>query len=380
MSDVALNTQPNIGYAEVPYSMLHRYTLLGSLCQSVVESFGRGEEGCTWGFDEFEGKLHVSRSTVRRHFKKKIDDEHFAVGRMGAKRCAVRFLGELKKEKHIRVDYWFRTEIFMFTYRDKETGRIIKQVDRRLTPSEVKFLAFVYTLARNGQSLVASYSDIAGILNMTLETACRVAQELIAADLIVHAVIGTNGRKNEFKLKWSTFSDYAEVHKKGKKRAKKAAIPAKENAENVSDVKPNEEKNVPQWKADAQKAIEAADAKTVREQFYTRLKEERERKAAQYEVFAYRKYSTLKKIDKELSEARKQEITAMIHKSPLYTVIQARVQKLEAERCELIKRLGINVEMFHEEFYGKQQCSLCLGTGWKPDGRGCTCYLSRGAP
>lgn len=380
MSDVALNTQSNIGHAEVTYSMLRKNTFLGALCQAVVELWGRAEEGCTWGFEAFEGKLRVSRSTVRRHFKKKSDDELFEVGRMGEKRCAVRYLGELKKEKYIRVDYWFRTETFLFTYRDKETERIIKQVNRRLTPSEVKFLAFVYTLARNRQALVASYSDIAGILNMTLETACRVAQELIAADLIVHAVIGTNGRKNEFKLKWSTFSDYAEVHKKVKKSAKKTAIPAEENAGNVSDVKPNEEKTVPQWKADAQKAIEAADAKTVREQFYTRLKEERERKAAQYEVFAYRKNPTLKKLAKELEEARKQENSAILHKSPLYTVIQARVQKLEAERCELIKRLGLNVEMFHEEFYGKQQCPLCLGTGWQSDDRGCTCYLSRGEP
>lgn len=355
--NVANVAKSNIGYTEVPYADIKKHSFLRTLCIATVEMFGRKENGCEWGYETYLLKLGVSRSTVWRAFAELKDDENYAIKRVGFERGEVQFKGELKRKKYIRVENWFNTQIFSFTYHDKE-GNVTGTAERRLTPAEVAVFSLIYTHWRSGKMFKASYYEMSKTLDLAVETICRAFKELFAAKLIKRPVRGRNRTKNEFTVRRNVFKRYAEAHKKA----------AKKQAKTV------QKEETPQQRAQRQ-AIENANARAERERYYAVLREHAQHRADRY-IMKANENARFKELTGELSIMEIALAKAELFNKDKLPQLMNQKRRLQAERLNILQEMGIS-EM---DLIPQWQCKRCSDTGYCRDGRSCDCYQSRGKP
>lgn len=345
----------NSGYVEVTYRSLRQGTFLGALCRSVIESFGRSEEGCRWGYAAFREKLRISRATVWRKTKKQLkDDDAFEIGRIGEKSGQIRYRKELKKETHITVLNWFRTDKFLFVYKDKK-GEIVKTTEGRLNNVEVALLSFIYTHRNDEKNCEGTYTEFAGILHTTPESICRAVKRLRAADLIKRIRKGWNGGKNRFTINYAKNSVFRYAENSHRKKTKDNST-----AEKVMDAPQKEGKDA-----------------SIPVSYYKELAKERKAKAEKYMMQVYEQVPSFAKIQTKLEATEKELKTALKSNPLLFYTLTKKKKLLLAQRDELASKMNINLERFKPEYYGKKQCSLCCGTGKLPQGTYCKCYTHR---
>ncbi len=366
-----VTTQSNPGYIGVAYPTLRGRTPFAAIVRSVAEFFGK--KGCVWGYGAFREKLAISKTTAWRNLSKIKDEDGFSVA-MGEKSGWIHYNGELKKETHIRIEYWFLTEKFTFTYKNKETGEI-KTVVRSLTPCEVLCLAFIYTHARNNKEKTAdgmpknqcecTYRDMAGRLDMAEETACRAVQELIAAGLVNQQIKGWSKQASIFKINWKAVKPYALAHK----RVKKAETSKQDNVAVAGNVQTTS------LAVDARKkAIEDVNARSERERYYARLREQAQNRADQALERA-KSNVEFKNVDRALSKMEIELAKVELYKPEELGDLLVKRQRLTREREVLLSRLGISARDLQPQY----RCSKCSDTGFNTkNGKSCDCYPKGG--
>lgn len=356
MSSV-IAAQVNTGYVEVTYRNLRKRTFLRALIQSAVETFGRGENGFSWGFDTFERKYSASRSTVWRTTKDLKEDESFEVGRIGKASGELRYKGELEHNTYIRVENWFNTQEFHFVRRDKN-GVPIESYNRKLKPSEVAVFSLIYTYWKGNKKFNGTYKTIAESLGLSVETVCRDMHELFAAKLIVRP-----HKRQKQKEGWeSTFT----VHRK---TFKKYADPIKEQEKEKAKPPKTD-------KASKEKAyIEAVNMRAVRESYYAHLERERVNKAERYKKSVYMQVPQFEELSLKVRKAELEAVKAVGEDA---TLLEIKAETLRKQRLTMANAYNIVLERFEPEYYGKNQCKECKGTGYLHNGSSCDCWQSKG--
>lgn len=353
MSNV-MAAQVNSGYVEVPYRNLRRRTFLRALIQSAVETLGRGEKGFGWGFDTFERKYSASRSTVWRTVKELKADERFEVGRMGKASGELRYKGELDHDTHIHVENWFNTQVFKFTYKDKQ-GNVVGTEERTLKPSEVALFSLIYTHWNDTNYFRATYQKIAGLLCLSVETVCRDVRALLAAKLIARPKVKKmKGRQCNFTVRKQTFDFYAKPILEQKKAQAEQKAPKEQ-----SD------------KAKKAKYIIDINTRALRQSYYQNLENEREDKAERYGKAVYAQVPRFKDLSDKLRDA---ELAAAKAVGSDAALLEVKVETLRKKRLEMAKAYKIVFERFEPEYYGQNQCSKCKGTGYHQNGIACDCW------
>lgn len=352
------NVKPNIGYAEVPYSNLRGRSFFGAICKSIVELFGREENGCTWGYSTFKDKLNISRATVYRHVKALRTDEAFKIERVGEKSSELRYVGEFCKKKHLRVLYWFFTEELYFEFSNEKTCKTWTE-ERCLKPSEIKLLALVYTRFREGKNVEGTYHKLASMLNMEVETLCRAVRALLACDLIEQKKKAKNGTENIIGLNKKEFKECAKLHKK---RIEKSDV-GTQKAESPQKIQ-------------EKKRIEDANARADRERYYALLRERAEERAAFY-LDKARENARFKDVDRKLNVMELALAKAEIGELSKLPALKEEQKRLRIERVHILTEMGMTLDMITPQYV----CKKCSDTGFLEGGKACDCYKPpRGEP
>ncbi len=338
------------GYVLRPYSFFEnvdgrRPSHLETMLKGVVYSFARAKLPCNYGYKTFTNRLHISKSSVARKMALIKDDEKFHVQRNGGKNSTCTYEGELLLGFIVTPDFFKTTEF-------KIAGK-----KRRLTGSEVDLLSLIYSHTFDGGNFVASYETIAEKMNYaSVKTICRAVKTLFAMDLICRPTKGTRHNKNVFKVQMSTLRKYEQADRKAKRRAslrKQGSV----------EVLRKED------------AISAADARADRERFYSMRRAEADRIAARNEE-KVKSMPRYREVARRLRELEIEFAKAEFNDPSKLPALRLEKKALTVEKTTLLKKVGLTLS----DITAHYACQKCSDTGFMPDGKGCDCYRSRGAP
>ena len=302
---------------------------------------------CRSKYSEFSRDFHISQRSTARALKalreekqiEKVKDDHNDV-----KRSVYRYAGEPCSEGYIRADLF----LFQQEFDIKGEGR------RYLTLSEILVLAYIMTHCNDPKQkkFTGSIRSIAKKLNLAASTVQLVLRALLRGELIYRPVEdkAPNGSR------WSVYHINDKLIRKKKKEYKKAT-------EKQSDTEPQKVVYIP-------KDVAAADAKTDRDQFYSRA---RERASAPVEQVKKRL-----KADAEYTAAEKSWNVLEIPKAKaeLYGTTEEvrKIKQKQAHWRQVMARRMAALNISPEDLIPRYRCVKCSDTGWQSDGEICDCY------
>lgn len=338
MSDVLVKKQNN-AFLMRPYSFFRGEgaTRSSTILLGWVHSFGAGE-GLRIGYAALMEKFGLSRSTVARTMQELRASGKIESKRTGGQKSVYTYVGGNVEKSHINTPLWLYDADFS-----------IAGVQRKLTNAEIDVLSLIYSHTRNERSkrYVGSVREIAGILNLSEKTVVRAIPVLFAADLISRPVLGIN-RYNK-----SVFVANMQRFRRENKKARK------------------EERARERAQAQLPQAAIDANAKADREKFYAQRQERMYKLADHFEAQAKRNprfdanTRELQMLGMELAKA---ELGAPL----TLPALLARKAALEAERAQILDKQG--VEEWQLEAKNHSICKICYDSGYKSDGRMCSCY------
>lgn len=388
MSDV-MKQQPNKGHFRLTYKTEDGYSVLAQLdgvrkgsmfkvnIEATIESFGELK-----GYrSDFVKKLGCALSTVSDAMKGLLADgkiiiEHNADGsttwrsvrameKQEARLKAIiegKELQEDPPEFYYRVENFFLTHVFEFTYIEKkdENGKVIRPaytVRRKLTPVEVLVLSVFYTHALNKKYPLfwTSAKDLADMLKLNKRTVERALRNLRAAQLIFRPVRGNSrSRHSKYVANMMLIRPLCDEYtpKQAKKSTKEA--PSKMTPKRMS----------------RKAKLELQEANAARERFYGRRKQEAESLAERNKKYVASKAPRFKVVEKALIEVEQELLNAVIHNPFAIPTLEVKKRNLRAERAEILRRLGMKDWGLVPQY----RCKLCSDSGYLPSGKPCNCY------
>ena len=338
MSDV-MAKKLNNGFLMRPYSFFHGAGVSRSaiILLGWVHAFGAGE-GLRIGYAALMEKFGLSRSTVARSMQELRASGKISSKRTGGQKSVYTYVGGDVEKSHVNTPLWLYDESFC-----------IAGTWRKLTNAEIDVVSLIYSHTRNEKSkrYEGSVREIAGILNLSEKTVMRTIPVLFDADLISRPVLGVNRHSK------SVFVANMQHFRREDKKARKEER-AKERAQ-----------------AQLPQSVIDANAKAARERFYAQRQERMERLAEGFAAQAKRhpRFDANRKEIRMLGlELAKAELCAPL---TLPTLLARRVE-LEAERARILDEQG--VEEWQLEAKNHAVCKICYDSGFKSDGRMCSCY------
>ena len=118
-------------------------------------------------------------------------------------------------------------------------------------------------------------------------------------------------------------------------------------------------------------AVEAANAKSDRERYYGKLREQAQKRADAF-VAQANANARFKEISKELAKAEIAQAKAEISQPNKLPEILAAQKALRLERKSILKNMGIT----ENDLAPQYACKKCADTGFLPNGTACDCYKS----
>lgn len=387
MSDV-MKQQPNKGHFRLTYKTEDGYSVLAQLdgvrkgsmfkvnIEATIESFGELK-----GYrSDFVKKLGCALSTVSDAMKDLLVDGKIIIERnadgsttwrsvraMEKQEARLKAMYDGKKQEdspefYYLVENFFLTHVFEFTYLEEkdENGDVVKPartVWRKLTPVEVLVLSVFYTHALNKSRswFWTSSKKLANMLNLNPRTVERALRNLRAAQLVFRPVRG-NSKIRHSKYVANMVMIRTLCNEYEPKKAKKSAQEA------TSETAP---------KRMSRKAkLELQEANAARERFYARRKQEAERLAERNKKYVAEKAPRFNVVKKELLELEKELALAELHNPIMLPALQVRQRSLQAERAEILRRLGVKDWWLVPQY----RCKLCSDSGYMPSGKPCNCY------
>ena len=121
--------------------------------------------------------------------------------------------------------------------------------------------------------------------------------------------------------------------------------------------------------------IEAMNARSERESYYSKLRERAQARADKYLGQVHDAVPGYVEITKQLKAAELAEVKASVRAELTLPALQAQRYKLEEQRREIMKRYNISEARMKPEYYAI--CKRCFDTGTMPNGHACACYQCR---
>lgn len=331
----------NKGFLMRPYGLFHgarRPTRSETIVSGWVYSMTRTEaQECRFGYSSFAEKFGMSRSTVARTVQALRENGYVSAVRKGGQKTVYTYTGTVSQKGHVRTELWLYTEKFC-----------IFGVERGLTNVEIDVLSLISTHTRNDKKkhYEGSIRDIAAILNVSKKSVMRAIDALFSAELIYRQEKALNGHQKSIYTANMRFSRKMDKQSKREEKAKQAQLPA---------------------------SVQAANEKAERDAFYARRRERAVRLAETFELQA-NKNPRFGIIERALSKVGLELAKAEAVGQNL-AELQAKQSELRLERIKILEEQG--VEAWQLEPDNHARCKECFDTGWKKDGRACSCYRCR---
>ena len=387
MSDV-MKQQPNKGHFRLTYESQDGYSVLAQLdgvrkgsifkvnIEATIESFGElngyradivKRLGCAFSTVseamkdlQADGKIIIERNADGSTTWRSVRAMEKQESRLKAIRDGK--TQEDPPELYYRVENFFLTHVFEFTYLEKkdENGDVVKPahtVWRKLTPVEVLVLSVFYTHALNKSRswFWTSSKKLADMLNLNPRTVERALRNLRAAQLVFRPVRG-NSKSRHSKYVANMVMIRALCNEYEPKKAKKSA--QETPSETASKKSSKKEKMAVQ------------EAVAARQRFYSRRQQEAERLAERNRKYVAEKAPRFNVVKKELLELEKELALAEMHNPIALPALQVRQRSLQAERAQILRLLGVKDEWLVPQY----RCKLCSDSGYMPSGKPCNCY------
>ncbi len=217
---------------------------------------------------------------------------------------------------------------------------------RKLITSERSIVSAIYTYT-GAKKVFLSLNKLARDLNLSKKTVQRAIDVLIDVKILYREKVGVNGKQG------SVYTIHRDVYDLFKQCKKKKAKP-----ENVAPLP---------------KEIQAVNARTDRERYYARLREQAQGKADKLLEVAESSIE-FKECTRELSKMELALAKAEVYAPNTLPALQERQRELQTKRARALRRLGLTEEMLVVQY----RCEKCQDTGYLLDsGRGCDCYNYR---
>lgn len=334
-----LSVKQNSGFFMRPYAFFHktdggRVRRAETIVAGQIYSMSKKENVCRFGYSTFMKKNNMAKSTVARSIKGLNEKGEIRRQRRGGKTSEYTYSGDFTPG-HIRTENFFYTE--------KMT---VFGVERYPTNAEVDVYSLIYTHTRDKKRgcFEGSKEIIAKILGMSEKTAERAIKALLAAGRIFRPKKGVNRHAGSLfvaNMKW---------------------IRAQERALGKVEKKAKEQRS---------QEIIAADARADRDRFYAERQREAQAKADRYLARANTD-PRFKPTQKELRGLEFKLANAELHNPSLLPALLQRQKELRAQRAEILKGRGIELWQLNAKSFCR--CRECMDTGYKSNGRGCSCY------
>ena len=357
--------QQNTGFIMRPYAFFKAQngrtpSSAETMLEGLVYSFEVAGKVCKMGYARICERFGLSRSTLSRKFKHLTEKGSISVKRNGQGCSQYTYeLDASRKTAHVRTEDVFFTASFKIKEKNGE------EFERTLKLSEIDVLSLIYTHTWDGKRpFIGSHKEIAALLGYSAEeTICRAVSVLKKARLISHKLV-REGRElqHHFNVKMKTLRKYGitrvdlRAERKGKKPTDKPTTPKSDKV---------------QPKSDYQKYIEAVNAKSDRERFYS-LRREAAQNAADRCKAEANKDERFKWITGELGRVEIELAKASAYNPSALAAIKTRKAAYLRERREILWRFGIEEDDLTVEAHCK--CRKCFDKGFRADGTACDCY------
>lgn len=349
------NISEQEGYLRVPYSFF-KQPLFGAggrkPTRSEISLYGLiyglsarkdGETAsCKMAYSTFEGKLHVSRSTVARDIQSLKSAGKIAQDK-SHKTCASYCVTESREYKGIKIElYLFDTK---FSFKGEETPRY-------LTQAEIHLLSLIKTHCENEKGrgkFTNSIRGMASMLGLNKNTVQNGIAALLRAELIFRPRKGiNNGDRSEYTVNKKLLRNLSKEYKKA-----------------------TEDKPVKRLT----EAEREADERTERDRFYAQRRqaaldrsESFKRQAMQDETFRTATRE-LGRLTPQMGKAEAFGNTAELGE------LRRKERQLKAQRAKRLTLLGLS----EDDLLPHWHCPACEDTGYiKESGQACSCYHEHG--
>lgn len=351
MAELSITIPEDGRYIKLPYELIEKgFSRLMLFVLGKVVSFSNREgQACRSRYSDFASDFRCSKRHVSRVLKESRADKLIAtyqnVDEKGAERARsnsrYQYVGEEFSRGFVPVD------LYLFRLRFEIFGK-----ERYLTDDEILVLSYIKAHCENPKTAKfrGTVRGIARLLKLSPSTVQNAITALMKGGLLSRLPEdrAVNGRSQ------SVFHVNEKLLRKRTKETKRA--------ENRQE-EPRTVVYVPKDVADV-------NAKSAREKYYSRLRDEAENRAEKARDRA-RTSSTFQKIEKRLGRLEFEIARAELRNT-------GDLLELEAEKTRLLndrERLLANVGLTERDLRPRWKCSKCSDTGFLPNGTACDCYL-----
>ena len=363
--DIQQNIIDDSNYIFIPYDFFKlKITNALKMFLGTVITFSKGKgKRCYMSYRGFPKYGAGSFATVSKGVKAMSADGLGLIEQDKSRKAVTtyNYIGFEVGDKSVRVDtYLLDTE---FTFRP--TNKRPFEIRRRLTRTEVLVAAFAITHSgnekgrkdENGEPFVEfSYNRLSRLLGVSESSIQSAVNALVECKVFKRTKRGRNGY---------VLSQY-HVDKKVIRKELKKAKKAKQTAQTTS-LEQTQAKDKPAGDFRTQ-AEKDADARTDREEYYSRLRREAERPAElmKARLFGDGVYSDLFK----RSRAMEPKIVRMEFEGKNAEKLKAEQAKLKGLLAQRMAELGVQAK----DLTPRYRCPKCEDTGFRTDGSVCDCY------
>ena len=121
--------------------------------------------------------------------------------------------------------------------------------------------------------------------------------------------------------------------------------------------------------------VEAADAKTDIERYYTKKTAQAQTNAENYKRKFLIQAPSYAIIEKDIRDLQKPIATADLYNLPTLGELLAKERALKAQAAELCQRFNVDPRLFDAGSWAR--CKKCSDTGKLPNGLQCSCYKGK---
>lgn len=355
-----MSTTVHSGYINRPYQIFQAAGgrapgRVEGIVRAIIYNFSNAGKTCNMSYTDFGEKVHVAKSTIARAMVsiRKADD--IKVVRRGGQASKYEYKGVLQK----KIAHIFTPDFLLFEKFDFPEGeRLMRGIER-----DVYSLILTHSLDKKGEGkFEGSDQSMAAILGCSKKSVYNATYNLMKAGLIYRPKKGVNRHSD------STYVADLQLFRflARKNKLKRTKLWDKEA--------PEGEKRAPKAAKEQAKAAEDANARAERERYYQLLRDKAQRRVDKYMGIA-RQEPRFNIVTSELARLERAFAVAELQMPDKLPALKAKEAELKIERRWILAEKGLSESHITLQY----RCGLCKDSGFRSNGKQCTCYDPGGA-
>lgn len=343
------------GYINRPYQVFQAANgrapgRVEGLVRAIIYNFSNAGKTCNMSYSAFGAKLNVAKSTIARAISDIKSSSDVEIVRRGGQASKYEYKGVLQK----KITHIFTPDFLMFEKFDFPNGeRLMRGIER-----DVYSLILTHSLDKKGTGkFEGSDQSMAAILGCSKKSVYNATYNLMKAGLVYRPKKGVNRHSD------STYVADIQLFRflAKKNKLKRPQLWKEEVSEG--------EKRAQKIAKEQAKAIEDANARADRARYYSLLREKAQRRVDKYMGLAC-KEPRFNIVTSELARLERAFAIAELQMPDKLPALKRKEAELKIERRRILSSLGLSESHITLQY----RCGLCNDSGFRENGKQCTCY------